>query len=64
MRPRLFLGGKLEGDDEVASIRLAMELILDGVKSRIFARVMLAFVLESLVARLKALLVEKTDGKR
>ena len=50
---------QLSGDDEVALIRLTIELILDGVEARVLLRVMLPIVLECLVAGLKRLLREE-----
>ena len=59
----LLLGGDLESNDEIASIRLTIELVLNRMKSGVFPRVMLSVFLESLVTRLQRLFGKKLSGR-
>ena len=54
---------ELQSDGQVTLVRLAMELVLNGVKSRVFSCVMLPIAFEELVAGLQGLLRKEAHRK-
>ena len=64
LRFLLMLARQLECDDQITSIGLPVELVFDGVETRVLPCMVLAIALESLIARLERLLREKAERKR